>query len=260
MKWIVLAVSVALVGAVMFSRMAAPKGYEKLAMSVNEMKATGALIVDIRTPQEWKDTGVIAGAKLVTFGDADGFLKAVGKDLSDGRPLILVCRSGNRSAAAAAALAGKIPNRIISANGGMSAAIAAGAIPVFLYGRKRLGSEWFALIGAGTYLLHPAVGWTNLENFHPDAFLGVFVGFAALIAVRSVGPTEPLEVAPMRVLVSMAMLTILAALAPVALDRYDLTDHQVWALGSALILGGWLLFLVVSFTMRFAICFRCFVI
>jgi uncharacterized membrane protein len=31
-----------------------------------------------------------------------------------------------------------------------SAAIAAGAIPVFLYGRKRLGSEWFALIGAGT--------------------------------------------------------------------------------------------------------------
>ncbi len=59
-----------------------------------------------------------------------------------------------------------------------SAAIAAGAIPVFLYARRRLGSEWWALIGAGTYLLHPAVGWTNLENFHPDAFLGVFVGFA----------------------------------------------------------------------------------
>lgn len=59
-----------------------------------------------------------------------------------------------------------------------SAAIAAGAIPVFLYARRRLSSEWWALIGAGTYLLHPAVGWTNLENFHPDAFLGVFVGFA----------------------------------------------------------------------------------
>jgi uncharacterized membrane protein len=59
-----------------------------------------------------------------------------------------------------------------------SAAIAAGAIPVFLYGRNRLGSEWLALVGAATYLLHPAVGWTNLENFHPDAFLGVLVGFA----------------------------------------------------------------------------------
>ncbi len=59
-----------------------------------------------------------------------------------------------------------------------SAAIAAGAIPVFLYGRRRLGSEWFALAGVMAYLLHPAVGWTNLENFHPDAFLGVFVGCA----------------------------------------------------------------------------------
>jgi uncharacterized membrane protein len=66
-----------------------------------------------------------------------------------------------------------------------SAAIAAGAIPVFLYGRRRLGSEWAALVGAATYLLHPAVGWTNLENFHPDAFLGVFVGFAIYAALES---------------------------------------------------------------------------
>jgi len=65
-----------------------------------------------------------------------------------------------------------------------SAAIAAGAIPVFLYARRRLGSEWWALIAAGTYLLHPAVGWTNLENFHPDAFLGVFVGFAVYAALE----------------------------------------------------------------------------
>jgi len=44
----------------------------------------------------------------------------------------------------------------------------------------------------------------------------------------------------------MAMLTIVAALAPVTLGRYDLTDHQVWALGSALILAGWLLIVVAS--------------
>ncbi len=65
-----------------------------------------------------------------------------------------------------------------------SAAIAAGAIPVFLYARRRLGSEWWALMAAGTYLLHPAVGWTNLENFHPDSFLGVFVGFAIYAALE----------------------------------------------------------------------------
>jgi len=78
------------------------------------------------------------------------------------------------------------------------------------------------------------------------AIAGVFVGFGALIAVRSGGPSEPLELAPMRMMVSMAMLTIVAALAPVTLGRYDLTHHQVWALGSALILVGWLLLLVVS--------------
>lgn len=65
-----------------------------------------------------------------------------------------------------------------------SAAIAAGAIPVFLYGRRRLESEWMALIAAGTYLLHPAVGWANLENFHPDSFLGVFVGVALYAALE----------------------------------------------------------------------------
>ncbi len=65
-----------------------------------------------------------------------------------------------------------------------SAAIAAGAIPVFLYGCRRLGSQWWALVGAGAYLLHPAVGWTNLENFHPDSFLGVFVGFAIYAALE----------------------------------------------------------------------------
>jgi hypothetical protein len=75
---------------------------------------------------------------------------------------------------------------------------------------------------------------------------GVFVGFGALIAVRSGGPSEPLEVAPMRVMVSMGMLTIVAALAPVTLGRYDLADDQIWALGSALILIGWLLIFVAS--------------
>ncbi len=66
-----------------------------------------------------------------------------------------------------------------------SLAIGAGAIPVFLAGRRRLGSEWFAVVGAAAYLLHPAVGWTNLENFHPDSFLGLFVGVAIYAALES---------------------------------------------------------------------------
>jgi hypothetical protein len=68
---------------------------------------------------------------------------------------------------------------------------------------------------------------------------GVFVGFGVLIAVRSGSPTEPWEVTPMRGMVSMGMLAILAALVPVAVDRFDLTEHQVWGLSSALMLLGW---------------------
>jgi len=75
---------------------------------------------------------------------------------------------------------------------------------------------------------------------------GVFVGFAALIAVRSGGPTEVSEVAYMRSVVGMGLLTVVAALAPVTLGRYGLTDHQIWALSSALALVGWLLLIAAN--------------
>jgi hypothetical protein len=67
---------------------------------------------------------------------------------------------------------------------------------------------------------------------------GVFVGFGALIAVRSGGASEPQEVSPVRITVAMGVMVIIGALAPVTLGRYDLTAHQVWALSSALVLGG----------------------
>jgi hypothetical protein len=64
---------------------------------------------------------------------------------------------------------------------------------------------------------------------------GVFVGFGALIAMRSGGAREPQEVAPMRLVVGFGMLTVIAALAPVTLGRYDLGDHEVLALSGVLV-------------------------
>ncbi len=75
---------------------------------------------------------------------------------------------------------------------------------------------------------------------------GVFVGFGALIAVRSGGPSDALEVGYTRGMVLFGVLTVVAALAPVTLARYDLTGHQVWALSSALVLLGWAVFGVVN--------------
>jgi uncharacterized membrane protein len=56
--------------------------------------------------------------------------------------------------------------------------VALGALPVFVVSRRVLGGEGAALALAGAYLLHPAVGWIVLENYHPDSFLGLTVGVA----------------------------------------------------------------------------------
>ena len=68
------------------------------------MQAKGALVVDVRTPEEWAKTGLIPGSKGLTYFDSTGnydkesWLKQL-KPLqsSPEQPLILVCRSGNRS-------------------------------------------------------------------------------------------------------------------------------------------------------------------
>jgi hypothetical protein len=70
------------------------------------------------------------------------------------------------------------------------------------------------------------------------AIAGVFVGFGALIAVRSGGASGQEEVAYTRGLVALGLLALLAAVAPVTLARYDLTGHPVWALSSVLTLLG----------------------
>ncbi|MCU0478832.1 MAG: hypothetical protein MUE92_08855 [Chloroflexi bacterium] len=67
---------------------------------------------------------------------------------------------------------------------------------------------------------------------------GVFVGFGALIAVRNGGASEPQEVAPVRVTVGFGVMAVIGALAPVTLSEYDLTDHEVLALSSALVVVG----------------------
>ena len=88
----------------------------------------------------------------------------------------------------------------------------------------------------------------DTESLIPLAEIaGVFVGFGALIAVRSSGATGPLEVAPMRVVVSLGMLAIVAGLVPGVLGRFDLSEHAVWALSSAVVLVAWLVTLIAIF-------------
>ncbi|MBE2984925.1 rhodanese-like domain-containing protein [Campylobacter sp. RM9344] len=84
-------------------------------------------IIDIRTPPEWHNTGVIKGAKLITMtNDKEGFLmslKAAGIDTKE--PIALICRSGARSRAFAEFI-NDDNLKIINLHGGMSSLIAKG--------------------------------------------------------------------------------------------------------------------------------------
>jgi rhodanese-related sulfurtransferase len=71
--------------------------------------AGSAVLVDVREPAEWAETGVVTGAVLLPKSDFDGaqtlwkeFLAKTGD-----RQLILYCRSGHRAGVVAAALADK---------------------------------------------------------------------------------------------------------------------------------------------------------
>jgi uncharacterized membrane protein len=57
-------------------------------------------------------------------------------------------------------------------------ALCLAAAPVFLLARRALRSSWLALLPAIGFLLTPALGWLNLENFHPDSFEVPLVLFA----------------------------------------------------------------------------------
>jgi uncharacterized membrane protein len=50
-----------------------------------------------------------------------------------------------------------------------AAAVATGAVPVYLLGRRHLESDWAAAGFALAYLLHPATQWLVLDDFHPVA-------------------------------------------------------------------------------------------
>ncbi len=65
---------------------------------------------------------------------------------------------------------------------------------------------------------------------------GVFVGFGALISVRSGGASDVHEVAYIRSVVTTAIWVVIAALAPVILSRYDLVGHGLWLACSLLAL------------------------
>jgi uncharacterized membrane protein len=70
--------------------------------------------------------------------------------------------------------------------GAQTLALATAAIPVYLLAKRFLGNPWLAVLPALAFLLNPALGWLNLENFHPDSFevLLALLAFYCLVERR----------------------------------------------------------------------------
>ncbi|MFO7764865.1 MAG: rhodanese-like domain-containing protein [Pelovirga sp.] len=105
MKWwlVLIVVGIFVVGAAMlidgrrtnYLELSAPEAHRLIT-------ADELTLIDIRTPEEWRQTGVASGARLVNMvhpGGTDGFIQdilaRVGGDLD--APIGLICRTGNRT-------------------------------------------------------------------------------------------------------------------------------------------------------------------
>ncbi len=88
--------------------------FQLMASELGELNSTqletlqtqhNALLIDIRTPQEWAKTGIIPHSYPVTFFDSEGqydlkkWMAEIKKlQKKPEQPIVLVCRTGNRSA------------------------------------------------------------------------------------------------------------------------------------------------------------------
>lgn len=102
--------------------LAVPAGAEVVHIGNAELKALiadGLPVVDVRTPGEWQQTGVVAGSQLVMLVDEAGrsdpelWKRQMSKVVDPTKPVVLICRSGNRSNVGARILQEQNPHRKI---------------------------------------------------------------------------------------------------------------------------------------------------
>ena len=86
----------------------ATAGFARATPDITAPEAAAAVaagkitLIDIRTPPEWKETGLAKGAKQVNMVHPQGAQGFVGQLLSEVKgdrnaPIALICRTGNRS-------------------------------------------------------------------------------------------------------------------------------------------------------------------
>lgn len=70
---------------------------------LTKLTAAGVPVIDIRTQPEWQETGILPGSHLLTFFDETGranptaWLEKAQQIAAPSAPVILICRTGNRT-------------------------------------------------------------------------------------------------------------------------------------------------------------------
>lgn len=103
---------------------------DRAAISTKSVKGllnNGGILIDIRTPMEWKATGIIDGSKQITFYDANsksllwGFIKELSNNnIKKTTPVTLICNSGFRTKKAIQELKAQGFNNITYVEGGIT--------------------------------------------------------------------------------------------------------------------------------------------
>ena len=93
-------------------------------------------VIDIRTPAEWRETGIVNGSYTIMFFDEQGnynvpeFLKALDKVVKKDEQFALICRVGSRTGMVSEFLSKDIGYRVINLKGGIMKLISEGYRPV----------------------------------------------------------------------------------------------------------------------------------
>ncbi len=99
-------------------------------------------IIDIRTPPEWRETGLLKGSIPIMFFDERGqydiraFLKKLDKYVKHDEEFALICRTGSRTSVLAPFLDKKLGYKVINIRGGITYAIAK-KLPIEPYKAKK---------------------------------------------------------------------------------------------------------------------------
>ncbi|MEA1916579.1 MAG: rhodanese-like domain-containing protein [Campylobacterota bacterium] len=99
---------------------------------------SGIKIIDIRTPSEWRETGVVKGSIPIMFFDERGqynlneFMSKLNKHVKKGEKFALICRSGSRTTMVSQFLSKEYGYDVINLEGGILYGIGA-KVPLIPY-------------------------------------------------------------------------------------------------------------------------------